>query len=138
MSIASDSVALFREQWSDRFVDTVTISNPVTGGTFNPSTLVYDGGSGGVVYTGGGLIRASTTEPIEETTQEERTYLDFDLYLPYDSTGFAPDQIVTVDASIDPDLVGKTFRVVAIERDTYNTRRKLRIELDLGRGVGRA
>lgn len=139
MSIASSSVTLFRSLWSTRFVDAVNIDTPTTGGTFNTSTLQYDGGSSGSLYSGAALLRPAESVPREERTQEEITFLVYDLFLPWDAGVFAPDSIVSVTASeTDAELVGKTFRVVSTVYDGYLTRRHLRIELDLGRGSGRA
>lgn len=139
MSIASDAVAVFRSFWADRFVDTVTVSRHSTGGTFNPTTLKYDGGTETTVYSGGALIRPGGNQAAEEELPNElRTFGQYSVLLPYDSAELDVEDKIAVTASVsDPQLVGKTLRVLSIRRDSYNTRREVIAELDQGRGSGR-
>lgn len=138
MSLASDSVTIFRSFWADRFVDTVSIDRHAADGTFNATTLVYDAATTSNVYSGGALLRPAPVTADEELANELRTVVAFDVYLPHTATGIQPEDIVTVSASVtESDLVGQTMRVTAILPDSYNTRRHLKAELDYGSGSGR-
>lgn len=139
MSIASDTVALFRSEWDSRFIDTISVDAPDSGGTLNTTTLKYDGATPGANrYSGGALVRIPTGGVREEETQESRTKVAVDVYVPYSVINVEPDDVVTVSASLyEPELVGASIVVRSVEADSYNTRRLLRCELDLGSGSGR-
>ena len=143
MSIASDTVTLFRGLWSDRFVDTCEIHDPVGGttrGTINTSTLQYDAQATTVVYTGACLIRSpaeATSNRAEVYGQQAVTFTDLDVYLPWDAATVDLDQELTILTSAgDPELVNKVAVIRSIIRDSYITRRYLVCELDLGSGIG--
>ena len=141
LSIASDTVAVFRTEWADRFVDACQILDPLNDtdrGTMNPITYQYDEQTAGVVYTGACLIRPSGASVPNAVVygQEARTFTPVDIYLPHDAAVVDLDQQVVITASVtDTQLVGKVFIIRAIVRDSYNTRRKLQTELDLGTGL---
>ncbi len=141
MSIASDTVATFRTEWADRFVDACQILDPLNDtdrGVMNPNSYQYDEQTAGVVYTGVCLIRTAGTGVPDSVMfgQETRVMLQGDIYLPHDAAEVDLDQQVVITASLkDPQLVGKVFVIRAIIRDSYHTRRKLNVHLDLGTGI---
>lgn len=141
MSIASDTVAIFRSNWAERFVDACQILDPLNDtdrGTMDPVTYQYDEQTAGVVYTGACLIRPANASVPNAVVygQEARTFAQLDIFLPHDAAEVDLDQQVVVTASLtDVQLVGKVFVIRAIVRDSYNTRRKLQVDLDLGTGI---
>ncbi len=140
MSIASDTVATFRTEWADRFVDACTITdtlNDTDRGDINPVTYQYDEQTSSPVYTGACLIRpAMLADRPQVYGQEARTFTAADLYLPHDSAVVDLDQEALITASVtDPQLVGLVFIIRSIIRDSYLTRRHLTVELDLGTGI---
>ena len=141
LSIATDAVATFRTEWAERFVDACQILDPLNDtdrGTMDPITYQYDEQTAGVVYTGACLIRPSGNSVPAAVVygQEARTFIPVDIYLPHDAAVVDLDQQVVITASVtDTQLVGKVFIIRAIVRDSYNTRRKLQTELDLGTGI---
>lgn len=64
----------------------------------------------------------------------------FDLTCAWDVTGFAVNQIVTMDDSSDPHVIGRPFRVVDVQGGTDSPYRRLIVEdvltVDEGEGVG--
>ena len=140
MTHLAGSVSLFRTQWAGRFVDEVDVVRFGVGGTFNRTTGVYDGATEPPVLSGGGspnaLIRPGSGEEDEELLRiEQQTFAGYDVYLAHDSPTFDVEDRVVVIASVsETELVGKSLRVVSIQLDSFNTRRSLITELDLGRG----
>ena len=140
MSIASDSVATFRTEWADRFVDACQIVdtlNDTDRGEMDPDTYQYDEHTAGVVYTGPCLLRTADLDDAANVFgQQAVTYTGGDLYLPFDSPAVDLDQLVTVTASVrDPQLVGTVWVIRSIIRDAYLTRRKIVVEHNLGTGI---
>ncbi len=144
MSLQTDTVGLFRNQWSSRFVDEVDVlrHNPA-GETFNETTGKHEGGTPTTVLAGAGtpnaLIRPGSGEEDEEQLAlEQRTYSGYDVHFAFDVPLFEiEDRIVVTASPSEPDLDGKTLVIVAIIFDGYNTHRRVVTELDLGRGSGR-
>lgn len=139
MSIASDAVAQFRTLWAERFIDTIDIVRYATSGTFNTTTLQYDGGTTSTIYSGPGLLRPVALDPSDARLEtEQRTLVRYDLFLPYTATGIQPEDRVTISSALlETDVAGVLFRVLASSVDSYATRRAIRLETDLGRGSDR-
>lgn len=144
MSLQTDTVGLFRSQWASRLVDEVDVVRyDPTGETFNETSGKYEGGTPTVLLAGAGipnaLIRPGSPETEEEQfPQELRTYAGYDVYFAFDAPVFEPEDKILVTASAtEPDLDGQTLTILAIILDSYNTRRRVLAELDLGRGSGR-
>lgn len=124
MSLASDSVAGFRERWATRFIDAGTLDRETAIGTFNATTGQYDTPSSSVVWdgTGGCLIRpkARTTADFGETDADVEQY---DVFVPHTATGAKPGDKLTVSASLyDADLVGAVLVVIEVIEDSYLTK----------------
>ena len=142
-NIVTDHVEnLFRPVRTDRYIDTVTITDKTSVGTWNRTTKQYGTASTTTVYTGGALIRpAGATVPgatgagaIGRGKQAEVLF-DFFVYLPETATGIGVGNEVTVDASLlAADLVGTVMAVQSIENDSYETRRTLKCKLSQGGG----
>lgn len=140
VSIASDAVATFRTEWADRFIDACVIVDPLNAtdrGVMNPDTYQYDEQTAGAVYTGPCLIRpADLSDDATVFGQQAVTFTEGELYLPHDAAAVDLDQQVTITASLtDTQLVGSVWIVRSIMRDSYNTRRKVTVEHNLGTGL---
>lgn len=135
MSIASSSVAFFRTRWADALVDTCTI-NRRAAGTLNTTTGVIAVGADTEKYSGVCLVRPASSVARTPTYGEEQiSVLRYHVFVPYTVTDVEPDdQIVLDTVTYDSALEGQTLRVVAIEGDSYNTKRRLICELNLGGG----
>ena len=69
MSVASDHVAFFRTARTDRYVDTVTITDLTARGAWNRTTKQHGADTTSEVYSGGALIRpAGATVPGADPT----------------------------------------------------------------------
>ncbi len=53
----ADAVPAFQAFFDAEMIDTVTVVNPATRGTLNPTDLQYTGGTSPTAYTGPALIR---------------------------------------------------------------------------------
>jgi len=140
MSIASDAVTTFRSLWSDRFVDACEIVDPLNStdrGVMDPVSYQYDTQTSKIVYTGSCLIRpANMADEAVLYGQQAVTFTAADIYVPYDAAAVDLDQEVLVTASVtDTQLVGTLWVIRSIVRDSYHTRRKLAVELNLGTGL---
>ncbi len=134
MTIPSSTVATFRTQWTDRFIDTVTFVRVTGRGTMNTSTLLYTGDTESEIYSGVALVRPVKTTD-EDSGQQQVTISEVDVFMPHDAGDFQPEDEGTIDTTVhDTDLVGKTMRVTEVEYDTYLTRTRVRCRLNIGAG----
>lgn len=136
MSIASTSVAFFRTRWTEAFVDACTI-NRRAGGTLNTTTGVITAGADTVKYSGVCLVRpASRTTRQPEFGEEKIGLVRYEVFVPYTVTDVQPDdRVVLSTVNYDDTLEGETLRVIAVEGDSYNTKRVLTCEHNLGGGA---
>lgn len=110
-------------------LDTVTVkrlTSTVTDPEFGTITPTYS-----TIYTGKAKIqrtqRASRVQPVsvgEAEVYESR----LELHLPVTATGVTSDDIATVTASSDADLVGQAFHVREPAAKTLQTARRFGIE----------
>ncbi len=143
MSIASDTVVVFRTEWATRLVDVCTIFNTVAAanrGAINTGTLQYDSQSEGVIAAAVPCLARSSSSGEDQAVlfgQEARTFIAIDIYIAHDAPlTIDLDHEVELTASRnEPLLVGKRLIIRSIIPDSYNTRRLLRCELDLGSGL---
>lgn len=123
MSIASNTVEGFRTRWAQRFIDAGTLDRETDRGTYNSTTLKYEGASSSPIWdgTGGCLIRpkARTTSDFGEKDSKVEHY---DIMVPFDATGAKPGDKFTVSAALFvPDLVGAVLVLTEILEDSYLT-----------------
>lgn len=122
MSVASDSLAFFRTQWTERFVDTCTVKR-LTGNSFNDSTGVYTP-TYTTQYSGACLVRPLT--PGEGQFGQELVDLrGYTVFVPHDEGDPLPDDLVDIVSTFDGFLNGKQFVVRNVAGDTYDTVRRL-------------
>jgi hypothetical protein len=135
MSIPTDTIATFRTEWAARFVDTITVKRTTDRGTFNATTLAYDGGTDGTPYSGPGLARPLASKETAQYGEQLVTATGIVIFLPYDAGVFDVEDEATIDVSYgDTELEGKTVTVVAVTYDSYRTRQRLVCRLDQGAG----
>lgn len=135
MTIPSSTVATFRTQWADRFIDTVTFVRSTGRGTLNTTTGLYSGATESEIYSGDALVRPVKTTDQSDYGQQETSIMEVDVFMPHDAGDFQPEDLGTIDAvTFDTDLNGKTMRVVEAEYDSYLTRTRVRCRLDIGAG----
>lgn len=136
MSIASGSVAFFRTQWTNRFIDTCTI-NRRAAGTLNTTTGIIAAGADAEQYSGACLVRPATRQNTRgvELGGEDVAITMYEVHVPYSTDGIEPrDQVVLDTVTYDSDLQGQTLRVLAVTGDSYNTHRTLLCGLNTGGG----
>lgn len=122
----------FRAEVEGRMVDACTITRAgVNDTTFDPDTGVYTDAADSTVYTGRCEIQvsdglnANTTEAGGQVVVDQRVTLK----IPMAVEDIRPDDVVTITASeLDPDLVGKTYRVMAGFAKSFATARRLQVE----------
>lgn len=87
------------------------VFNPDTGLSVATSTVVYSG-----------LCRMRQPTAVEDELQfgdEQVTASRFMACFPHDVTGVQIDDVVTVTETDDPDLIGRSFRVLAVPMNTF-------------------
>jgi hypothetical protein len=134
VSVASDHVAFFRTQRADRYIDTITITDLTSRGTFNRTTKQFDSESTSTVYTGGALIRPKSAAARERGEQGEVLYTHI-VHVPYDTDGVTVGNTITVTTSVyDADLTGAVLTIQDHSGDSYMTHRELKCLLSQGGG----
>ena len=123
-------------EWAAVLEDTVTITNPAAGRTYNPVTRSYSS-TPSTIYTGAALVRprgAASTDYGEQQVE----LIDYDVFLPPATTGIVPDQQLTVDTvgTTSPELAGQTMTVMDVEADSFNARLRVGCQLNRGGGEG--
>jgi hypothetical protein len=131
--ILSSAVTRLRAEWAERFIDTCAIARTGDRGTYNPTTLQYDGGSTPAVYSGPALVRPGSGGTTE-FGQALQTHHEYEVYLPHTATGIEPEDEVTVAVAADADLDGKVLVVEAVYADAYITRRMVGCRLPQSQG----
>lgn len=129
MSIATDLAPMFRDLWADRFVDSCVVK-AASGQTFNATTGSYDV-TYSTTYSGPCLVRpkAATEAEAGEDQHELRTY---NVFIPYTTTASGVGDLVDVTTTRDAWLNGRQLVVRNVHGDSYNHRRQLECEDDLG------
>ena len=131
MSIESVT-AVGRLAAEGRMVDACTITRAGTGDTtFDPNTGTYTDAADSTIYTGrcevqvSDGLNAQTTEAGGQVVTDLRVTVK----VPMSVEGVAVDDVVTITASeLDPDLVGKTYRVLGTFAKSFATARRLQVE----------
>lgn len=113
------------ERW---LTDTCTITGPDER-DYDPATHRYTTTAGDPVYTGAcRLTRSGTSDRVVLAGEGPVSLRLFDLTLPWDTTGLAVNQIVTITSSDDPQLDGRTYRVVDIQGNSETAYRRVVVE----------
>lgn len=113
----------------DRFlVDTCSIRDLGAEPTFDPDTFTETVEAGDVVYTGRCRLRPHRLAAVAEIGGVAVTQAGYELTLPYTTVGLKVNQTVTLDASDDPMLVGRTYRVVDVLAGSDGAYRRVIVE----------
>lgn len=110
-------------------VDACVVREPSTFGEMDPGTGLRPETPGATVYTGKCKVQTfeaheSTPESGDHVYSVQRTQV----HLPA-TTEVDVDQIVTITASVlDPNLVGRQFRVAAFLHKTFATANRVQVE----------
>lgn len=83
------------------------------------------------LYTGKCRVQIMATGHVREQDVGESyiLLLRIDVHLPMSVTGLATEDLITITASaLDPDLVGRKFRIRYLSHKTHMTARRLRAE----------
>lgn len=111
-------------------IDLCTIRAPGRS-TYDPDTNELVAAGGGVVYVGSCNVAALTTrgDEVEDRGSEAESSSDYQVSVPLSAPPIPEGHHLTVDASRDPYLVGRTLFVRKVRLGTRASRRILRCEL---------
>jgi hypothetical protein len=134
VSLWTDAAPFFRQRFAEALDDDCTITRITVRGTFNDVTGRYSTPVSSTVYAGPCLLRPAEVAPVERG-EAEVTVGRYDVYLPHDADGIGPEDVVTLTScSLDPGVVDVPLRVVDVSWDGLNSRRRVEVTADLGRG----
>lgn len=110
--------------------DTVAITRPADGGTLNPTTGAWTPAAATPIYTGPGRVRppSSATEMERIFGDLERTVQRYIGVIPWDADVPERNDRLEVTAGTDPDIGGRSFRVVAVAFGANHIDRQLGLE----------
>lgn len=111
-------------------VDTCTITRGSGSRTFNETTDQYETTAGTTVYSGACRVKPSVLSgnTTVQAGEREVALWPFTVSVPFTADDVELNDTVTVTASLDSSLVGKTLRVRSVARGTYVTARRLDCE----------
>ena len=128
-------MAKLRAYAESRMTDTIRITRPgkpavdqVTGAETPTGEVLYEGP--GKVQTSGGMASQTTTAS-GDSSNAGGLVLEWSLYLhlPISATGLREKDVALVIASQDPDLVGRTMRLVNMQSEkTMATARRWNVQ----------
>ena len=93
--------------------DTGTITRSGTS-TFDEATGRLAAGTPTTIYSGAMRVRPASAEKVAQFGDQQVTLSSFVLTVPHDATGVEVDDVVTVTASDDADLLTRQMRVTAV------------------------
>jgi len=112
----------------EQMIDAGQLREPDTR-VLNQTTGQYTDTVGALVYEG--KAKLQTTDTIgHSATANDRVVVStrFELHLPVSAPQAEVGQVWTTTVSVDPQLVGKRFRVASLVEKTYLTARRLAVE----------
>jgi hypothetical protein len=114
----------------DLMRDEVTITRATGSASFDENTGRETAGTPTTVYTGPCRVqRRNVAEQTPEAGERTVTVQDVELHVPVTATGIDVGDLATINsAALDPELVGRRFRVVGLAHKTFATARRLRCE----------
>jgi hypothetical protein len=132
--LSTSELAAMRETSTSAMPDRVKITRIGAGGTLNPTTGVFTPSTSAVLYDGVGRVRApaSATEMERIFGDTEMTVQRYVVKVPSSTVGIQRDDRIAVTNSTDPDIVGRSFRVVSAVVGSNHVDRTLGVE-EIGR-----
>lgn len=127
---AADAIQAGREAAEELFVDTGELRGPDVKGALDPVTGQYPVTPGALKYTGPAKVQTTDTignanDAAERVVMRTR----FELHLPMSAPAAAVDDVWTHTSSeLDPELVGRRFRVASLIHKSFMTARRLAVE----------
>lgn len=112
-------------------IDACSITRGGGASTFDPDTGEYTTPAGSTIYVGKCEVQVTDSLNAQDADAggEVATVLRLTLKVPVSVTGVRIDDVATVtDSVLDPDLVGRTFRVVSPHSKSFATARRLQVE----------
>lgn len=111
-------------------VDAGELRGPDVKGPLNPSTGQYPITPGPLKYSGKAKVQTTDTIGNASEAAERIVMLTrFEVHLPMTAPAAAVDDVWTCTASVlDPELVGRRFRVVSLLHKSLMTARRLAVE----------
>jgi len=127
---AADVVVRGRQRAEKIMVDTLELRGPDVRGALDPDTGQYATTPGALKYTGPGKIQTTDTIGNAADAAERAVMVTrFGAHLPMTAAAAAVDDVITVTASLlDPELVGRRFRVTSLVHKSLMTARRLSVE----------
>jgi hypothetical protein len=111
-------------------IDAAELRGPDVKGPLNTTTRKYPVTPGALKYSG--IAKVQTTDTIGNANDAaERVVMRtrFELHLPMSAPAAAVDDVITITSSgLDPQLVGRRFRVVSLVHKSFMTARRLAVE----------
>lgn len=127
---ASEAIEAGREAAEELMVDTGELRGPDVRGSIDPDTGLYPTTPGPLKYTGAAKLQ--TTDTIgNKGDAAERVVMTtrFELHLPMSAPAAAVDDVFAFTSSeLDPELVGRRFRVASLIHKSFMTARRLAVE----------
>lgn len=105
-------------------VDTCTINEPPDT-EFDPDEGTYADTIGDEVYFGRCWVRPTGGQRVVDVGEGAQSLRTFDVTLPWDTTGITINQLVTVNSSDDPHMIGRVLRVVDVQGGSDTAYRRL-------------
>lgn len=122
------AVGLFRRLERRDFRSTCTVTRAAAGRTFNPTTNAYTSSAPATIYAGDCMVRRTDRSGNDtEAGEREVRIQDLEVKLPAD-TAVAEGDDITITASPDPALVGKTLKVTGVLSDDWQISRLVAVE----------
>lgn len=111
-------------------VDELELRGPDERGPLDPDTCQYTSTPGPLKYAGPGKVQTTDTiGNVADAAERVVMVTRFGAHLPMSAPAAAVDDVVTVQASVlDPQLVGRRFRVVSLIHKSFMTARRLSVE----------
>ena len=111
-------------------VDTADLRGPDVKGPLNVTTRKYPVTPGPLKYSG--MAKVQTTDTMgrpHDAAERIVMRTRFEVHLPMSAPVAAVDDVITVTSSeLDPQLVGRRFRVVSLVHKSFMTARRLAVE----------
>jgi hypothetical protein len=123
-------IAAMRETSERAMPDTCTITRAAATGALDTVTGEWDPDAASTVYTGVGRVRPPTANMAEVVFGDRQvTRQRYVGTFPYDAAQILIDDIVTVTASSDDQISGRSFRVATVSSGSFLIDRRVGLEV---------
>lgn len=127
--IGEDELALLRDDVEATLFDECAVTRPGARGSFNESTGSYAGSAGASVYSGACRVaQMSEQDRLVNFGDQETGLVAYVATLPFDAPELHKDDLFTVTASDDAQLLTKELEVHSVKYGSLLTGRKVILE----------